>query len=573
MYGRTYTRRSSGFRSVSTSSVLALAVVVIVVIAGAMLLMRGSSTPPQTGTTAPTTTSTTVQTQTTSPTTTTTKTTTTTAQQTTTQLSSGKTLRVGIGVDADTLDPAGQTTTTISNIIRLIAEPLFLTAPNGTLVPLLADSYNVSSNGTVYTITLKKGIKFQDGEPFNAEAVKFTLNRILDPSVKVPSRGNFLLIDHVEVVDDYTVRIYLKKPFAPFIGVLASAYIVAPNATKQLGDKMATSPSGVGTGPYMFKEWVKGDHITLVANPNYWNGTPYFSQIIFKVVPDANTREAMLLSGDLDLIIQPPASDVATLSSRSDVKVVSIISTREMYVGINTQYGPLSDTRVRQALNYAIDKDSLIKYVLFGLGKPEDSILPPFVLGHMTVGPYQYDPQKAKQLLAQAGYPNGFPVTLITPNGRYLFDTQVAETIAQYLRDIGLQVNVRTYDWPTYVATILAPLNRTELQLFLLGWSPSVPDPYFYTYQLFHSSQFTPNGFNNFFYNNSEADRLLELGATTTDPQLRAQIYQNLTKIVWNDAPMIFLYYQAFVVAYRSTLSNVVLFPYEMVDFASIRMG
>ncbi|MFP3268763.1 MAG: ABC transporter substrate-binding protein [Desulfurococcales archaeon] len=567
---RKSTYNQTGFRSLSTTSALALVVLVAIVIAAALLFAKGS---PVTQTTS--TQQTTIQaTSTTKPPSSTTSQQTTSMQQTTTQqATSGKTLRVGIGVDADTLDPAGQTTTTISNIIRLIAEPLFITSPNGTIVPVLADSYNVSSNGTVYTIKLKKGIKFQDGEPLNSEAVKFTLERILDPNVKVPSRGNFLLIDHVEAVDEYTVKIYLKKPFAPFLGVLTSAYIIAPNATKQLGDKIANNPAGIGTGPYMFKEWVKGDHITLVANPNYWNGTPYFSQMIFKVVPDASTREAMLLSGDLDLIIQPPPSDLASLSSRGDVKVSWTISTREMYIGINTQYGPLNDTRVRQALNYAIDKDSLIKYVLFGLGSPEDSILPPFVLGHIAVGPYQYDPQKAKQLLAQAGYPNGFSVTLITPNGRYLFDTQVAETIAQYLRDIGIQVNVRTYDWPTYVSTILAPLNKTELQLFLLGWSPSVPDPYFYTFQLFHSSQFTPNGFNNFFYNNTEADKLLELGATTTDPQLRAQIYQNLTKIVWNDAPMIFLYYQGFVVAYRSTLSNVVLFPYEMVDFASIRMG
>ena len=567
---RKSTYNQTGFRSLSTTSALALVVLVAIVIAAALLFAKGS---PVTQTTS--TQQTTIQTtSTTKPPSSTTSQKTTSMQQTTTQqATSGKTLRVGIGVDADTLDPAGQTTTTISNIIRLIAEPLFITSPNGTIVPVLADSYNVSSNGTVYTIKLKKGIKFQDGEPLNSEAVKFTLERILDPNVKVPSRGNFLLIDHVETVDEYTVNIYLKKPFAPFLGVLTSAYIIAPNATKQLGDKIANNPAGIGTGPYMFKEWVKGDHITLVANPNYWNGTPYFSQMIFKVVPDASTREAMLLSGDLDLIIQPPPSDLASLSSRGDVKVSWTISTREMYIGINTQYGPLNDTRVRQALNYAIDKDSLIKYVLFGLGSPEDSILPPFVLGHIAVGPYQYDPQKAKQLLAQAGYPNGFSVTLITPNGRYLFDTQVAETIAQYLRDIGIQVNVRTYDWPTYVSTILAPLNKTELQLFLLGWSPSVPDPYFYTFQLFHSSQFTPNGFNNFFYNNTEADKLLELGATTTDPQLRAQIYQNLTKIVWNDAPMIFLYYQGFVVAYRSTLSNVVLFPYEMVDFASIRMG
>ncbi|MEM3491034.1 MAG: ABC transporter substrate-binding protein, partial [Fervidicoccaceae archaeon] len=211
-------KTSSNKRSLSTPSVLALIVVVAIVAAAAIFISRGSSLQTQTTTTAAPTTTTTLSTTTSLPPTT------TTTQQTTTQLGSGKTLKVGIGVDADTLDPAGQTTTTISNIIRLIAEPLFLTSPNGTLIPVLAESYNISDNGTVYTISLKKGIKFQDGEPFNAEAVKFTLERILDPSVKVPSRGNYLLIDRVEVVDNYTVRIYLKKPFAPFLGVLASAY-------------------------------------------------------------------------------------------------------------------------------------------------------------------------------------------------------------------------------------------------------------------------------------------------------------------------------------------------------------
>lgn len=555
-----------GKRSVSTSVFVIVAVAIVVLVGVGLLILNKGGTPPATTTTSPQTTKTTQQTTTaTSPT--------TTSTTTTTQQSSPKVLRVGIGIDADTLDPAGQTTTTISNIIRLICEPLFITDADGSIKPVLAESYNISSDGLVYTITLKKGIFFQDGEPLNASAVKFTLERLLDPSVKVPSRGNYLVIDHIEVVDQYTVRIFLKYPFAPFIGVLTGAYILAPGATQQLGSKIATSPTNIGTGPFIFKEWVKGDHITLVRNPNYWNGTVSIDQIVFKVVPDAQTREAMLLSGDLDLIIQPPASDINSLSSRPGIVVSAVPSTRVMYIGINTKYGPLADVRVRQALNYAVDKNAIVNNVLFGLGKVVDSILPSFVLGHESIGPYPYDPAKAKQLLAEAGYPNGFSVTLITPSGRYLFDTQVAQAIAQYLRDVGISVNVRTYDWPTYVSTVLQPLNKTELQLFLLGWSPSTPDPYFYTYQLFHSSQFVPNGFNNFFYNNSQADKLLELGMTTSDATKRAQIYANLSKIIWNDAPMIFLYTQSFVVAYRQGITNVKVFPYEMVDFANIKIG
>ncbi|MEM0015257.1 MAG: ABC transporter substrate-binding protein [Zestosphaera sp.] len=487
----------------------------------------------------------------------------------------GRVLRVGIGIDADTLDPAGQTTTTISNIVRFFAEPLFLVDSDGSLKPLLAESYEVSPDGRNYTIRLRGGIKFHDGTPLNASAVKYSLERLLNPNVKVPSRAYYTIISRIEVLDELTVRLVLKEPYAPFITVLSftQAAIISPKAVEALGDSITTSPLNIGTGPFRFKEWVKGDRIVLVRNENYWNGTPYFSEVVFKVVPDAQTRTAMLLAGDLDIIIQPSATDVEMLSRRSDVRVIATASNRVMYVGINTQYGPLRDVRVRQALNYAVDKDAIVKNVLFGLGQVMDSPVPSYTLGHVTLGPYSYDPSKAKELLREAGYPNGFRITLITPTGRYVFDKQVAEAIAQYLREVGIEVEVRTYDWPTYVSTVLAPLNKTEVQLFLLGWSPGSPDPHFYLYQRFHSTQFTPNGFNNFFYNRSRVDKLLDEGVRNPNPAVRAAIYEEVNRLIWEDAPNIFLYLQYFIVVTRADLVNVKVFPYEMFDLTYARLS
>lgn len=489
--------------------------------------------------------------------------------------SSGKVLRVGIGIDADTLDPAGQTTTTISNIVRFFAEPLFLVDSDGSLKPLLAESYEVSSDGRNYTVRLRGGIKFHDGTSLNASAVKYSFERLLNPSVKVPSRAYFTIISRIEVVDELTVRFVLKEPYAPFMTVLSftQAAIISPKAVESLKEAIVTSPVNIGTGPFKFKEWIKGDRIVLVRNENYWNGTPYFNEIVFKVVPDAQARTAMLLAGDLDVIIQPSATDVEMLSKRSDVRVMSTASNRVMYIGINTQYGPLKDVRVRQALNYAVDKEAIVKNILFGLGEVMDSLLPSYSLGHLRLGPYPYDPSRAKELLKEAGYPNGFKVTLMTPTGRYMFDKQVAEAIAQYLREVGIEAEVRTYDWPTYVSTVLAPLNTTEVQLFLLGWSPVSPDPHFYLYQRFHSTQFTPNGFNNFFYNRSEVDKLLDEGVRNVDPVKRAAIYEKVSKLVWEDAPNIFLYLQYFVVVTRADLINVKIFPYEMFDLTHARLG
>lgn len=485
-----------------------------------------------------------------------------------------KVLRIGIGIDADTLFPASLTTTTIANIMKLFAEPLFTINEEGEIVPLLAEDYTVSEDGLTYTVRIKEGIRFQDGTPLNATAVKFTFEKILDPNIVVPQRGYFTVIDSIEVKDEYTVKFRLKYPYAPFLGLLASetAAIISPTTFQTLGDKVFTEPKGLGTGPFEFSEWVRGERIVLVRNDDYWGPKPFFDKIIFYIIPDAQTREAKLLAGELDLIMQPPATDIARLESEPGITVLKGLSTRAMFIGINTLKGPLSDKRVRQALNYAVDKEALVQNVLLGLGKVMDSPLPDYVIGHIKLGPYPYDPERAKQLLAEAGYPNGFSVKIYTPVGRYLFDKELAQAIAQYLRDVGIDAEVVPIaDWPTYVHMVLQPANESKLELFLLGWAPTVPDPHFYLFPRFHSSQWTPNGFNNFFYNNSEVDKLLEEGVKELDPQKRQEIYANASKLIWEDAPNIFLHLQYLVLAQSSKLEGVKLLPDETFDVAQAR--
>ncbi len=492
----------------------------------------------------------------------------------TTSATSEKVLRIGIGIDADTLFPASGTTTTVFNIMRMMFETLFRVDEHGKIQPQLATNYTVSSDGLVYTIKLRRGVRFHDGTPFNASAVKFTFEKLLDPNIVMPTRGYLKPLKEVRVIDDYTVEFRLKQPYAPFIGVLAmgSMAIFSPSSFQKLGDKVSKEPQGLGTGPYKFSQWIRGEKIVLVRNDDYWGPKPFFDKVVFYVIPDAQTREAKLLSGELDLIIQPPSADIQRLENQPHIVVLKTLSTRVMYIGINTQYGPLRDKKVRKALNYAVDKEALIKNVLFGLGGEMDSPLPSFSIGYRRLPAYSYDPDKARELLKEAGYPNGFKITLYTPVGRYLFDKEVAQAIGQYLRDVGLDVEVKPVaDWPTYVHMVLAPLNKTELQLFLLGWAPTIPDPHFYLYQRFHSSQWPPHGFNNFFYKNPEVDRLLDEGVKTPDEAKRDGIYAEASRLIWDDAPNIFLYLQYFVVVHTDKLEGVKLMPYEMFDISSAR--
>jgi len=551
-------------------TIISLLAIVVIAVAGIIAYMQFTAQP--TTTTTPTSTSTTSTTVTTTTTTTPSTTTTTTPQTvTTTTIGLKKVVRIGIGIDADNLDPHAQTTTPIQNIVNFICEPLVWYNENGVLAPYLAESITTSEDGLQVTVVLKKGIKFQDGTEFNSQAVKFTFDRILNPNVKVPNRAQLEALNSTEVIDNYTIKFNLKKRFAPFISALSGWGIISPTTYQKLGEEnIARNLYNLGTGPYKFKEWVKGDRIVLVKFDEYWKGVPKIDEVVFKIVPEAQTREAMLLAGDLDIAIAPPPPDVVKMNSTTGIIVYAADSTRYIYAGFNTQKEPFNNVKVRQALNYAVDKEAITKNVLFNLGSTVKGPFHQSMFGFSEQKPYEYNPDKAKQLLSEAGYPNGFKVKMMSPTGRYLFDRQVAEAIQSYLAKVGVTVELFTPDWPTFVSELMSKnATSTSWDIVLIGWAGNYPDADGALYATLHSSQWPPGKFNWAFYKNAEVDRLLDQGRIEPNPEQRAKIYAEAIKIIWEDCPDIWLYVQRYVVASSTKIHGLRFYPNEMFDIRS----
>jgi peptide/nickel transport system substrate-binding protein len=487
------------------------------------------------------------------------------------QTSQSQTLTVAIGIDADTLDPAGQTTTTIQNILDYVTQPLVALDKDGKTQPLLATSWETSPDGLAVTFHLRTGVRFQDGTPFDAQAVKFSLDRMLDPKVKVPLRGPFTAIQSVEAKDPQTVVLHLKHPAPALVSALTetAAAIISPASIDKYGNTYENYQHPVGTGPYAFKEWVKNDHITLARFDGYWGQKPYYGSVVFKVVPEAATRESMLLAGQADVIILPPASDLKALQQNPAVKVLLAPSDRTIFIAINTQDPKLKDPRVRQALNYAVDKQAIIQNVLFGAADPMDAPMAKSLFGYCSIGAYPYDPAKAKQLLQEAGEPS-LTLRFIAPTGRYVQDFQAAQAIAGDLAKVGVQTSVQTMDWPTYVATMTKPLNENTTQLHMLGWAPGYMDAEQQMVQ-FLKADWPPAGLASSFYTNPKVEQLVAQAGQTVDPAQRQQLYCEASKQIWSDAPWIFLWTQRFPIVYSAKITGVSYLPNEMFDILNAR--
>jgi peptide/nickel transport system substrate-binding protein len=490
-------------------------------------------------------------------------------------------ITIAVGIDADTLDPEGQTTTTVANMVDYMFDSLVW--PNDErsgvqpgqpqytkIVPQLATSWTVSADGLTYTFKLRHGVKFQDGTDFNADAVKFNVERWLDPSVRNPNRYYFEDIDasRIDTPDPYTVVLHLKRPSPTLIERMASGVgeILSPAAVKKIGnDKIPLGPTDAGTGPYMFKEWVHGDHITLVRNPNYWGRKPYFDTVTFRVVPNAGTRETMLRAGDVQMAFEPPAADIPRLKQDKSLTVVEGPSDRDVFIGLNNLYGPLKDVRVRRALNYAVNKQAIIQSILFGLAHVLESPTTPFLFGYTKVqaGGWPFNPTMAKQLLTEAGYPNGFTVSFRTPTGRYIQDYQFAQAVAAQLANVGIKTQIQTTDWPTYIKWVTTPAEQSPLQIFVLGWATQYLDADGELYGQFYSGQWPPHGLASSFYKDPKVDNLLASAQTTSDPQKRLAMYKEAQDLIWKDAPWIFLWSQDFYVVTNSHLQGVTTTPNE----------
>jgi peptide/nickel transport system substrate-binding protein len=361
-------------------------------------------------------------------------------------------------------------------------------------------------------------------------------------------------------VDDYTIELVLSYPFAPFMPTLAMFILspISPAAIQKYGEDVRQNP--VGAGPYVLKEWVKGDRIVFTRNENYYGKKPTVEKLTFKIVPETATREAMLRAGQIDICYKPSPSNVAALKADANITVDMPLDSRTIFMGLNCQKGVTKNKLVRQAFNYAVDKNAIVKKILFDTAVKMEGPCSPIMFGyHKMEKQWDYNPDKAKQLLKEANFDFNQTVAMRTPQGRYLFDKQVSEYVQACLQEIGVKTELRTYDWPTYVAGLLKPLAETELEVFLLGWGPMVLDADLALYGQFHTVNNPPKGLAAAHYSNPEFDKAIEASRLEQDPKKRLELFKKAEEIVWDDCPWIWLHTEKFLIAYKSNLKGMVV--------------
>ena len=337
-------------------------------------------------------------------------------------------LRVALPWTPENPDPTMNLSSIRAKVGVSLFDSLVSRDADNRIVPQLAESWKALDDLT-WQFKLRRGVVFHNGEPFNAEAVRFTFERVLDPNQKSPNRANVGEVARVDVLDEYTVNLVLRRPYAPLMSRLVDFSIVPPKYTAEKGNQ-GLSLRPVGTGPFRFVELVKDDHLVVEAFDRHWRGAPKVRRIIYKAIPEPFTRAAALRNNEVELIDMVPPNLAAELERVGGIRVQRVPSTWIIYLGLNALKKPLSDVRMRQALNYATDVDALVKSVLDGNGRRMDGPFTPHMFGFdPSVKGYGPDPARARRLLAEAGYPDGLEITLEAPAGRYHGDKEIAEAL------------------------------------------------------------------------------------------------------------------------------------------------
>src|SRR6266581_2239402 len=398
------------------------------------------------------------------------------------------------GVDPTTLDMANQSETPASNVGRHIFDTLYERDPNLKIVPALAAEMPKFVPPSAWEVKLRKGVKFHNGEDFNADSAKFSLERLAQGQGKLRGATFFAPIDRVEIVDPYTVRVHTKKPWPTFTTVMTfvQGSMYPPKAYRDK-DTTFISKNPIGTGPYKFVRWSKDEEIVLEANDRYWRGAPKIKTIVFRAIPDDAVRVAALQNGEIDLAVNIPPHLAAIidkhpklfLSTAPSIRTIQLMfyahQMDAQHKPVGPYDGPTADKRVRQAIAYAIDADEIIKSVLDGKGIRVATMLPSMHFGYdPKLVPIKYDLARSKKLLAEAGFANGVEITLHGPQGRYVRDKEVAEAITGQLNKAGIRTTLRTYDFVTYLNNMVYVHKAGPI--WLIGWgSPTMDADSIYT--------------------------------------------------------------------------------------------
>jgi peptide/nickel transport system substrate-binding protein len=474
---------------------------------------------------------------------------------------------IGLLAEPVTMDPPQITDLNSTRVIKRLFEGL--TAQElGTykIIPGLAQSWDISKDGLTYTFHLRPNVKFHDGTPLTAEAVKFCFDRQLNDQGPFYATGTYPYVKGflgnvagVEVVNPTTVQIRLKSPLTPFLQYLAhhSLYIYSPDALKKWGKDIVKHP--VGTGPFKLETWEPGVRVVLARNDQYWGGAPKVRQAIYVPIIEAQARLSAIKTGEIDLTMDVPPDSLADLRKDPDVVVAETNSSAVWYVALNTRHPALKDKRVRQALNYAVQKEAIIRDILKGTAIVATTPLSP------VYGPYHedktvrypYDPEKAKALLKEAGFASGFDVTFFVPESGSGMQSPVemGTVIQANLAAVGVRAKIQTMEWGAYLKKYLDGPDMAEM-----SWNPSIGDPDHMMYMLLSSDRFPP-AFNAGFYQNPRVDELLRKGRTTIDEKERIPLYREAQRLVVEDAPWIFVDHGKQVIVYRKRVQGFKLHP------------
>lgn len=457
------------------------------------------------------------------------------------------------------LDPHDTSDTYSGAIERAVCQGLMGFDKDLNVIPLLAESYSFNDNATQFTFKLKKGIKFHDGTDFNAEAVKVNIERMMTGKYK---RSSLMKpVKDVVVIDDYTVQFNLKEPFGAFINAVAhpGSLLVSPKAIEEYGDDISKHP--VGTGPFIFDEWVPGNYCKIKKNPNYWNGEVKADTITFKPVPEAGSRLAMLRAGQAHYIYPMPAEMLKVAERDKNIDIIKLPSIIERYLGMNILCEPFANVKVRQAINYALDKQAIIKIAWGGAAIEADSVIPPNLQFYKQQAKWPYDVEKAKALMKEAGYENGFEAVFMTPNASNRL--RATEMVKQQLEKIGITGKIQSMDVASFYNKLEGYRADDETQVPFIafgGWSASTGDADWGIRPLLSKDSFPP-GANFGFFSDEKVDELIKAGLQSADPEIRRKAYAELQDYVWDEAPWGYLFVDTLVAAKRKNVEGIYPLP------------
>lgn len=474
----------------------------------------------------------------------------------------GGTLVVVTNTEPRSLDGNDSADLTSRRVVEQVIETLMRESPNGgSFQPWLAEKWSVSNDGLEYTFNIRNGVKFHDGSMLDAQAVKFSIERQTQPDLPANKLGTWAvakafqlpaLIKSVEVAGPLELKVTLNRLDAAFLSYLASVpgFVPSPKAVEQAGASVAESP--VGTGPFKFVKWDKGVRLTLERNPEYWGEKPLVDQVVFQAIPESQGRIAALKTGSAHLLIDVPADLIQTLDGDRDITLKKAESRSYQALNLNGRIHPaLGDKRVRQAMSYAINKEAIVKDILQGQAVVADGLFSKAFdsWAAQDIRRYEFNLEKARTLLREAGYANGFGFTLSMQ--RSFGGAQNAETIATAIQSDLAKVNIRV-TLEVLEAGAYSPKNRAgEFEATLPSASSFIGDPSNFMGQ-FESSKQPPAGFNWSFYSNAEYDRLVASGLQTRDESARLTAYHQAQKILAEDQPWVMLYFPLDFFALRS---------------------